>query len=473
MTLKPLDIQKMLDEITAMLETEKNLSPALVAAIKMLMLVMQAMMGRLGLNSTNSSQPPSQDPHRRKKPATPAGRKPGGQPGHPGTTLRPIDNPDATETILIDKRTLPRGTYRPVGFERRQVFNIRTERHVTEFRAEILEDESGRRYTAPFPEGVTRPVQYGRSVRAHAVYLSQFQLIPYDRVVQQFADTYALPLGAGTVANFNQEAYERLEVFEGLARQQLIASPVLHADETGINIGGKKIWLHNASSDHWTLYIPHERRGTEAMDAMGILPDFAGTLVHDHWKPYFTFHCAHALCNAHHLRELAYAHEMEGQGWAKKMHDLLLALNEAVTGAGGQLDPVQQALWRRRHRKILGDGDLECPPPVEESGKRGRMKRGKSRNLLERLRAYEQETLRFMVDGAVPFTNNQGERDIRMTKVQQKVSGCFRSVEGARYFCRIRSYLSTCRKQGVSPSDALDSLFNGKWPQFVQDLING
>lgn len=461
----------MLDDAAKLLEEEKNISPALAATIKMLMVIVQVMMGRLGLNSENSSTPPSQDPNHRRKPKAPTGKKPGGQPGHVGTTLNLVDDPDATETILIDKRTLPRGKYRQAGFERRQVFDIRIHRHVTEYQAEILEDEAGHRFTAPFPDWVTRPAQYGGSVRAHAVYLSQFQLIPYDRIAQQFGDEYAMPVSAGTLVNFNQEAYERLEDFEGVARSQLIVSPVLHADETGINIGGKKIWLHNASSDLWTLFLPHEKRGTEAMDAMGILPVYAGILVHDHWKPYFTYPCIHALCNAHHLRELTYAHEIEGQDWAKKMHELLVALNDAVTESGGQLETAQQALWRRRYRKILGDGDVECPPPEEKSGKRGRTKRSKSRNLLERLRAYEQETLRFMVDAAVPFTNNQGERDIRMTKVQQKISGSFRSMDGARTFCRIRSYLSSCEKHGVSASDALKCLFNGEWPEFIQELM--
>ena len=202
---------------------------------------------------------------------------------------------------------------------------------------------------------------------------------------------------------------------------------VLHADETGINVNGKRLWLHNASSLNCTLFHPDEKRGKEAMDAMGVLPAFTGTLVHDHWKPYYLFSCEHALCNAHHLRELTCAFEDDEQSWARKMRALLLTISDAVDVAGGALTTAVAQDYRKQYRAVLRKGDKECPAPepTENAPKRGRVKRSKSRNLLERLRNYEEDVLRFMENVDVPFTNNQGERDIRMTKVQQKYPAVF------------------------------------------------
>ena len=238
-------------------------------------------------------------------------------------------------------------------------------------------------------------------------------------------------------------------------------------------MNGKCLWLHTAGNDQWTLFFPHERRGGEAMAAMGVLKHFRGVLCHDHWKPYFQFKkCQHALCNAHHLRELERAWEQDKQKWAQKMQLLLLEINKAVDKAGGCLTDDAAKSFRSRYRNILTRGDRECPPPKTkgDSNKPGRIARSKSRNLLERLREFETETLRFMTDKLVPFTNNQGENDIRMTKVQQKISGCFRSFEGAQIFCRVRSYLSTCRKHGIKPTDALQTLLSGRLPDFLAKL---
>ena len=207
------------------------------------------------------------------------------------------------------------------------------------------------------------------------------------------------------------------------------------------------------------------------MDEMGVLPTFNGKLCHDHWKPYYRYDgCIHCLCNAHHLRELERAWEQDSQQWAKQMQELLLKINKDVQDAGGMLESDVAEKHKNRYRDLLMEADKECPPPDESQrkGKRGRIKRSKARNLLERLRDFENDTLRFMEDELVPFTNNQGENDIRMTKVQQKISGCFRSEDGAAIFCRVRSYISTCRKQGVSASEALDLLFNGEWPEFMR-----
>ncbi len=209
------------------------------------------------------------------------------------------------------------------------------------------------------------------------------------------------------------------------------------------------------------------------MNDMGILPRFKGILCHDHWKPYYKMDCTHALCNAHHLRELTRAWEQDSQEWAQKLKKLLETINRKVIDAGGALDAKKSEKYRLKYRVIIRQGEVECPEPnrPKEKGKRGRIKRSKSRNLLERLRDYEQDTLRFMDNELVSFSNNLGENDIRMTKVQQKISGCFRSMDGAQIFCRVRGYLSTCRKRGVKSSHALDLLFNGKLPDFMTQRV--
>lgn len=472
MKIEGIEIDSALKSVRDSLENESGLSPVLKSAIELLLVLVTALLNRLGINSQNSSKPPSADPNREKKPKKgKSEKKPGGQPGHNGTTLQKVDDPDEILPLKIDRRTLPKGTqYQVVGFEGRQVFDIKISRHVTEYRAEILEDSQGKRFVAQFPDGVSRPVQYGNGLKAHAVYLSQQQLVPYDRVRDYFQEQIHIPVSAGTIFNFNEEAFERLEVFEQWVKDELAAALLMHADETGINIDGKKYWLHSASTDSLTYFSPHPKRGKIAMDEIGILSRFHGILCHDHWKAYYQYECVHSLCNAHHLRELERAWEQDGQHWAKKMKEFLLTLNKKVEAAGGKLPLEESAERRLEYRKILDQANAECPPPDESkrAGKRGRLKRSKSRNLLERLRDYENDVLLFMDEKMVPFTNNTSENDLRMTKVQQKISGCFRSTEGAKIFCRIRSYLITCRKQGLTATEALALLFEGKNPAFMK-----
>ena len=454
-----------------MLDEDQSVSPALKASIELLLLLVTLLVNRLGLNSNNSSKPPSSDPNRVKKKKEPSTRKPGGQKGHNGATLKKVEKPDLIKNIPLDRATLPKGDYRVVGYDARQVIDIDISQVVTEYRAQILEGADGNRYTAPFPEGVNRSVQYGINLKSHSVYLSQYQLIPYNRIEETFRDQASIPVSGGSIYNFNEEAYEKLDIFDSIARSRLINSDVCHADETGININGDRVWLHSVSNGKWTYFYPHEKRGGEAMNEMGILPNFTGILCHDHWKPYFNFGCEHSLCNAHHLRELQRAWEQDNQEWARDIRDLLLEINTAVDDTGGQLTQETSLEFRHRYRKRLKEAETECPPPDESqrNGKRGRLKRSKARNLLERLTDYEKEVLRFMDDERVPFTNNQGENDIRMTKVQQKISGCFRSMKGAEVFCRVRSYLSTCKKHGVRASVALRLLFEGKLPDFMHE----
>ena len=476
MTVEDIDIDAAIANIRQLLKEDKAVSRTLKAAIEVMILLVSILTKRLGLNSRNSSKPPATDfgANRNKKtnnkPESPK-RKPGGQPGHHGATLEPVDHPDETIPIKIDRRTLPKGLdYRSAGVEIRQTFRLRIKQFVTEYQAEVLIDPQGNRYVATFPDDAPNKTQYDHTVKAHAVYLSQFQLLPYERIAQYFLEVATMPLSQGSLCNFNQKAYDKLETFDAIAKQKLIHSAVVHADETGINVGGKRIWLHNASNDQWTYFYPHTIRGKKAMDEIGILPDFTGVLCHDHWKPYLKYEaCAHALCNAHHLRELERAHEQDDQRWAKNMQNLLIAMNDATKGAGGALNEEEAKPFLKRYRSILTRANKECPRNTRRiEGTRGRIAQSKSRNLLERLVKYENEVLRFLTNPDVPFTNNQGENDIRMTKVQQKISGCFRSITGAMIFCRIRSFLVTCRKHGVSPAKAMSDLFAGKLPDFVK-----
>jgi transposase len=412
------------------------------------------------------------DPNREKTSKAKGGQKPGGQPGHSGTTLLPVEKPDQVEKILINRRKLPPGKWKEAGYEKRQIIELVIKRVVIEYQAEILSNERGDQITAEFPEGVTQKVQYGASVKSHAVYMSVKQMIPCERVSDHFSSQMKIPLSTGSICNFKEQAYKSLEWFDQWVNQQLIHERVLHLDETGINIGGKRVWLHNASSGRYTRLYPHEKRGKEAMDEMGILKETGAVLIHDHWKPYYSYaNKVHGLCNAHHIRELTLAKE-EGQSWAQPMIDFLVALNTQVEKDGGVLSREDQEKARKAYRKLLKQGEKECPAaPEKPPGKRGRTAQTKSRNLLERLRDYEDDVLRFMTDQDVPFTNNQAERDLRMTKVQQKISGCFRSSEGAKIFCRIRSYLSTGEKNGVSSAEALNLLFQGKIPDFIAHTL--
>ncbi len=472
MKIETINVEQTIKDTKRLLDEDPNVSPALKSSIKLLLVLVTLLLNRLGLNSSNSSKPPSTDPNRKKKKKKKSSKKkPGGQNGHNGTTLQKFTDPDVIEDIPVDKTTIPEGSYKDVGYESRQIVDIDISRIITEYRAQVLEGADGKRYTAPFPEGVSRPVQYGINVKVHSVYMSQYQLVPYNRVEENFQDQVGIPISAGSVYNFNKSAYERLEVFEAIVKSKLIESDLCHADETGINIEGQRRWLHCVSNNWLTYYYPHEKRGLKAMEAMGVLPSFKGILCHDHWKPYFKIDCQHSLCNAHHLRELERAWEQDKQEWARDIRDLLIQINKAVDDAGGQLSTADSVRYKQQYRESLEKAEKECPPPDESQrkGKRGRLKRSKSRNLLERLRVFENETLLFMNDAKVPFSNNQGERDIRMTKVQQKISGCFRAMKGAAMFCRIRSYLSTCRKNGVRASEALRLLFEGKLPEFLNE----
>lgn len=393
-----IDVRATIQEATSLLENETGIPPAFRSVFKLLILLVKILADKNSLNSRNSSKPPSSDPNREKKKKSGGKKKPGGQKGHTGKTLCRVDDPDEVADIKIARRSLPKGQYKDIGYEARQVFDVIVSRNITEYRAQILEDHDGNRFVAPFPKEVTRPAQYGINTKVNAVYMSQYQLIPYERVKDHFESQMDIPLSVGSIYNFNKSAYERLEGFEQWLIQKLIKSDLNHADETGINIDGKRHWLHCVSNSSLTYLYPHNLRGTAAMESGGVIPLFEGILCHDHWKPYYTYSCIHSLCNAHHLRELERAFEQDNQEWARKMQHLLLKINTATDQAGGELSPEESKKFWKLYRKIIKEGEIECPAPIRPEGekKRGRLKRSKARNLLERLKGFEKDTLRFM-----------------------------------------------------------------------------
>jgi len=406
-------------------------------------------------NSRNSHQPPSRDGLKKPKPKPrslrqKSGRKPGGQPGHPGQTLQPVQEPDQIEIHPLESCPQCGGVAikrEPVmDYEARQVFDLPPRTlEVTEHRAPIKHcPECGHLGKATFPDQVKAPTQYGQRFLGLLVYLSQGQLIPFNRVAQMCEDLFGQPLSTASVVAANQQAYQHLEPFAHEVARQIAQADLAHFDESGMRVAAKLHWLHVASTPTLTSYGVHPKRGREAMDALGIVGECRGWTMHDYWKPYFGYEqCLHAVCNGHLLRELKFLWEEEKEPWAKELSDLLLELHQKRNRDGEFSEPkFKRAL--KAFRAIVRRGRLRHPRVRSPK----HLAQGKAANLLDRLQAYDWNILAFLLDERVPFTNNQGEQDIRMIKLQQKISGCFRTLEGAQVFCRIRSYLSTCRKQG-------------------------
>jgi transposase len=436
--------------------------------------------GQLDKNSRNSSKPPSSDGLSKPDPKnlrSPSRHDSGGQQGHKGHNLKAVVTPDIIEPHVVTRCKGCAASLESIpaeGHEARQVFDIPLPRiEVTEHRAEKKTCSCGYMTTATFPSEVTASVQYGTRIKAVAVYLNQYQLIPYARVEESLESLYGVSLCEGTLFNSNQKVYEILEETEEQIKISLKKQPVLHVDESGIRIEGHLHWLHSASTDQLTHYEHHKKRGQIAMDAIDILPNYQGILVHDHLKAYLRYtDCLHSLCNAHHLRELIFLLEKNQLEWAGEMVRLLVTINRSVDRVKrrghNSLSPKLQQLFTQRYDVVVKQGmDHEMTlqsinPLPPEPKRRGRPKQSKAKNLLDRLESYKTETLRFMADFRVPFDNNQAERDIRMCKLKQKISGTFRSQQGGRMFFRIRSYLSSARKQGHNMLTALTACFQGE-----------
>ena len=357
-----------------------------------------------------------------------------------------------------------------VAVDKRQVHDLPPlQIIVTEHQSETLSCPHCRQLSqGTFPHDVVAPVQYGLGVQQLAVYLKTEQYIPYNRSRQFFADLFGLNLSPGTLQNIIERAAKQLNPVVEQIKDGLIAGQILHCDESGFYVGGQRHWLHVAATPTLTCYYPHPRRGRKATDAMGILPEFRGTAIHDFWSAYRQYQaCKHGLCNVHHLRELTAVAENDNQSWATRFKWFLLSTKQVVEQAqlteATALPMEKVAQIERIYNQLVASALQANPPPAGgwPKGKRGRAKKTKPRNLAERLDKHRHEVLAFVYDFKVPFDNNLAERDIRMLKVQQKISGCFRSRAGAKDFCTIRSYLSTMRKQGVSVWSALGSVFSG------------
>lgn len=433
---------------------------------------------QLGQNSCNSNWPSSRDKSRQKPKSKSlrqkTERKIGGQAGHEGHTLEFNVDPDVIAThrptqcghcqaTLSDKLIAS-------DITKRQVLDLPSLRFVTiEHQAEsIVCPCCGKTTMGEFPDDVTNPVQYGSQVKRLAVYLRHEQFIPYERERQLLADLFELPISTGSLQNFVTTAATDVQPATTAIKEAILVAKVAQADETGFYVNGQRCWLHTVSTPDLTYYQPHSKRGKKATDAIGILPQFNGTLVHDAWATYFKYpDLLHALCNAHHLRDLTALVENDQQQWAVLMIACLLAAKQLVFEAWqlGEtaLPPDSRQRIHQLYDAIVALGLAENPLPDEPppSGKRGRRKKSKSRNLVERFDLHQAAILRFIHDFNVPFDNNLAERDIRMMKVQQKISGCFRSWDGAQQFCRLRSYISTIRKQGLNVWEALGSIFEG------------
>lgn len=430
---------------------------------------------RLAQNSQNSSRPPSSDaPVRRTKSMRrPGGKKAGGQQGHEGKTLKAHPNPNQIQLHSPQSCGECGQNLEDVNGteneERRQVFDL------PPLNLEVIEHRTVRKIcpccgnlnSGAFPPNITPGVQYGHNLKALAVYLINYQLIPWQRTCELISDLIGQTIAEGTLASVLADCSMNLEQTEQEIKQAITEAKVGNFDESGFYVAGRRQWVHVASTELLTHYGPHPKRGAEAIDEIGILPAFSGRAMHDHFRPYFNYPCDHGLCNAHHLRELTFIYEQKHQAWAGDMKQLLIDIKKAVDraeAAGARALPLpEQRKFRRAYNRHLARG-FQLPENQQQTrkGKRGPIKQNKAKNLLDRLSQNKQETLAFMADFDIPFDNNQAERDIRMLKVQQKISGCFRTEQGAKNFCRIRGYISTVKKQGRDVLSAIKSVLAGQ-----------
>lgn len=460
-----------IQKLTAEIRTQKAEIEALSKENKLLNKRVKSLESQVNKNSNNSSKPPSTDGFKKKTKSlrTKSGKNPGGQEGHEGTTLELNDNPDEIKIHGVDKCDICGESLQDVTPERhiiRQVVDIpEIKVKVIEHRAEVKKcPKCRRKNTGKFPDGITNTVQYGEKVKAIAVYLTQYQLIPYKRGSELIDDMFGIKLSQGTIVNFNKGCHDALRPIENNIKNSITNDAgAIHFDETGIYIDKKRQWLHVASNYKYTYYQAHEKRGQKAIDEINILPNFTGTAVHDCFKTYNKYsNCDHSLCNAHILRELNGVSELEKQAWAEPMKNLLIEIKKEVdlnwnTANALTLDKIEA--FEKRYTQILEDGFKEDYIANSETYSKKKVKKSTSLNLLNRLSAYKNEILSFMYDFDIPFDNNLAERDLRMTKVKQKISGTFRSLDGANSFTRIRGYVSTVRKNGLNTLDCIKSIF--------------
>lgn len=428
---------------------------------------------QLAKNSRNSGKPPSSDGYDQEAPRPKSlrkrsRRKSGGQRGHPGETLKAVEKPDFLNVHRVHEcqhcgQSLQRR--KASRHEKRQVFDLpNVQMKVTEHRAEIKScSRCGKETHATFPHEVSKAVQYGPEIKAQLVYLNTEQHLPLERTCDLLEEFYDHRLSEGTIVTTCAEAAQKVEKSNQAVKEHLVEHEgVGHFDETGMMVNGDLHWLHTASTSRLTYYAMHPKRGRATINEINILPRFQGRAMHDDLTSYFQYEVAHALCNAHHLRALLFLRERYPQKWVQELIALLSKIKDKVEAVKRKAETalsIRQAnTFRKAYDEVVRKGLRANPPPKKNSrqpGQRGRLKQSPARNLLLRLRDHEQAVLTFMYDFKVPFDNNQAERDLRMMKVKQKVSGGFRSTAGAQNFCTIRAYLSTARKNGVQALAAL------------------
>lgn len=426
-------------------------------------------------DSSNSSKPPSTDIGKKQKNNSrqKTSRKCGGQEGHKGSSLSPVEKPDNTVVLTPTKCKCGycfNGNESVFRNEKRQVFDIPPPKsEVTEYVSGVYECPDCKTMNQhEFPGHVKSTVQYGPVLKSYAIYLMNYQLLPYKRTSELFANMHDLPVSEGSLNNFLREYDVLIEAPVTQIKQNIIDAETVHFDESGLYCQGKRDWVHVASNQLFTYYHHHESRGIKAVEDAGILEYFRGTAVHDYWKTYYKFDsCSHSLCNAHHLRDLQGIFDTTGLQWAKDMKELFSEMKKEVDKAKANglksLPPEKLDSLTDKFNDLIAKGYKETPPPVaKKKGARGRPLRGKPLSLLDRFEERTNEILDFIFDFEKPFDNNQAERDIRMIKVKQKISGSFRSSEMAQAFCRIRSFISTAIKHNKNILNVIADVYKGE-----------
>jgi transposase len=461
-----------IQQLEASLEQRNTVLEQMQEQISRLTHQVKSLQERQSKDSHNSHLPPSSDRFVRqpKSLRKKSEKKAGGQEGHQGATLQFSREPDEVIEHRVESCSFCQQdlhSVSPCGIEHRQVVDIPTPRVIVqEHWAEQKQCPQCQQITvAPFPAGVQAPIQYGPNIGATALYLIHQQLLPLARACEVMKEVLGVQMSEGTLCELTKRCALHLAEVEQQIKQALIEAEVIHQDETGLYVAGKRSWMHVTCTPTLTHYQVHPNRGQAALEAIGILPKFTGMRVHDGWASYFLSACEHACCNVHLLRELIFLAEEHHCLWALELKNLFLDRKEATEHARLQgkyrLDPLEVVDWEAQFLTLLDEGDLAHPRATAPPGTRGRCKQSAARNLLDRLRKYQQAFLCFLEDLRVDFDNNQAERDVRMVKLQQKISGCFRSGTGADAFCRIRGYLSTLRKQSIPLLSALQATLSG------------